>query len=222
GGAGRILAAYYKGAATKEKDNYAIRFQATGDKRAEYFDLKGKAVRKVFLRAPFKRGNFRISSRFSRRRFHPIKRIYRPHHGVDYAASVGTPIAAIGKGTVVHAGWKGAYGKCLEIRHTKRYTSRYGHLSKFRVKKGETVEQGQYIGNVGTTGLSTGPHLHFEMHVNGKQENFLRLNFPSGKPISAKNIDEFRKVRDQVLVRLKSEEKKLATSAKNKSKPVIN
>jgi len=198
-----ILVAYYRGQATKEKDNYAIRYTAPGQKHHDYFDRDGKAVRKAFLRAPFTHRGFRISSHFNLRRYHPIRRTYRPHHGIDYAASRGTRVAAVGKGKVIHTGWKGNYGNTIEVRHSNKYTSRYGHLSRINVKNGAWVEQGQSIGRVGSTGLSTGPHLHFEMLVDGRQRNFLRMNFPSAKSISAKNTEGFQRVRDQLLGRLR-------------------
>ena len=198
----RILAAYYEGKSTKRKENFAFRYLAQGQKKADYFDEKGKAVRKAFLRAPFTHGGFRISSHYNPKRFHPIKRVYRPHHGIDYAAATGTPVAAVGRGTVILAGWNGGYGKCVEIRHSSKYVSRYGHLSRIAVKKGQIVEQAQYIGRVGSTGLSTGPHLHFEMIDNGRRRNFLRMNFPSAKSVSAKNLEEFKKVKNRHFDRL--------------------
>jgi murein DD-endopeptidase MepM/ murein hydrolase activator NlpD len=203
-GRGRILAAKYIGKATKVKENTAIRFQAKNDKRPDYYDIDGKAVRRAFLRAPFTHGAFRISSRFNPKRFHPILRTYRPHHGTDYAAGVGTPVAAIGKGTVVRAEWYKGYGNCVDIRHTNKYISRYGHLSKMAVKRGDSIHQGQYIGKVGSTGLSTGPHLHFEMLVDGVQRNFLTMTFPAASAVSGGEMGEFGRIRDEVLQRLNS------------------
>src|ERR1044071_5143478 len=126
----RIMAASYTGKGTKKKENFAFRYRIPGGAKDDFFDMEGKAIRKAFLRAPFTYANFHISSGFSQSRFHPILRIWRPHHGTDYAAAYGTPVSCIGKGTVVYAGWKGGYGNCVEVRHTGVYTSRYGHLSK--------------------------------------------------------------------------------------------
>ena len=204
-GSGRILAAYYEGQGTRYKENYAFRYDgANGNKKVEFFDENGKAVRKVFRRVPFKHESYRISSRFNPNRRHPILRIVRPHHGIDYAAPRGTPVVAIGNGRVTLAGWKGNYGKTVEIRHDNRYTSRYGHLSSITVKRGQYVDQGNRIGRVGTTGLSTGPHLHFEMIKDGSRQDFLRMHLPSGKPVSPDNMADFERVRDGFLVRLKN------------------
>ncbi|MBV9080486.1 MAG: peptidoglycan DD-metalloendopeptidase family protein [Elusimicrobia bacterium] len=201
-GRGRILAARYIGHATKVKENIAVRYDEPGSKHAEYFDDDGKAVRRAFLRAPFTHGAFRVSSGFNPHRFHPILRIYRPHHGTDYAAAYGTPVAAIGKGVVVRAGWVSGYGNCIDIRHTPRYTSRYGHLSKIAVHKGDSIAQGEYIGRVGNTGLSTGPHLHFEMIIDGESRNFLAMTFPSASAVADAHMADFKKVRDELLARL--------------------
>lgn len=201
-GRGRIIAAIYNGKATKTKENTAIRFQPKGANRPDYYDVDGKAVRRAFLRAPFTHGAFRISSRFNPRRFHPILRTYRPHHGTDYAAGVGTPVASIGKGTVVRAEWYKGYGNCIDIRHNSKYTSRYGHLSKMAVRRGDSITQGQFIGRVGSTGLSTGPHLHFEMLVDGTQRNFLTMSFPAASAVANSDMPDFNRVRDEALARL--------------------
>lgn len=198
----RVIAASYIGSGTKNKENMAVRYQAPEAKRPDFFDPEGKAMQRQFLRAPFTKGVFRISSGFNRKRLHPILRTYRPHHGTDYAASVGTPVAAIGKGTVVRAEWYKGYGNCVDVRHSPRYTSRYGHLSKIAVRRGESLAQGQYLGRVGNTGLSTGPHLHFEMLVNGTQQNFLRMSFPASSSVAKSDMPDFYRVRDEALARL--------------------
>lgn len=200
GGAGRILVASYVGQGTRHKENYAFRFQEPGAKTFNFYDQDGKAVQRLFLRAPFTLGAFRVSSGFNLKRFHPILRTYRPHHGIDYAAAKGTPVVAIGDGQIIFAGWKGGYGNCIEIRHPNNYISRYGHLSRFHVRGGR-VHQGQRIGYVGATGLATGPHLHFEMLVGGVQRNFLKMHFPSASSVSTKNMPEFRRIRDELLAR---------------------
>lgn len=198
----RVLAAYYQGSGTRSKENYGIRFRGSDSARDDFFDLNGDALRKEFLRAPLGGHGFHISSRFSRSRFHPILRIYRPHHGIDYAAPIGTPVVSIGNGTVVFAGWKGGYGNCIDIRHSGKFTSRYGHLSRVLVRSGQKVGQSQRIAFSGNTGASTGPHLHFEMHVNGVQKNFLGLTFAPAKSLAAKDLPEFSTVKDQYLSRL--------------------
>ncbi|MDA8337834.1 MAG: peptidoglycan DD-metalloendopeptidase family protein, partial [Nitrospiraceae bacterium] len=138
----------------------AYRFEHDG--KVDYYDDEGKSLRRAFLKAPL---SFRrVSSGFSINRFHPVLKIYRPHHGLDYAAPVGTPVSAIGDGTVVFAGKKGQYGNLVIIKHPNGYKTYYGHLSRFGgIKSGTKVRQGQIIGYVGSTGLATGPHLHYEM-----------------------------------------------------------
>lgn len=202
GGRGRILAASYLGHATRVKENIAIRYLQKGFTKEDYFDNEGNAVRKAFLRAPFTHGAFRVSSGYSNSRFHPILRIYRPHHGTDYAATIGTPVASIGKGRVIFAGQKGGYGNCIEIQHNSKYVSRYGHLSKIAVRQGSSVNQGQYIGKVGNSGLSTGPHLHFEMLVDGSSRNFIKMDFPAASSVSKENLSDYFKARDSMLARL--------------------
>lgn len=159
----------------------AYRFECNG--KADYYDENGKALRKAFLKAPL---NFRrISSSFSYGRFHPILKIYRPHHGLDYAAPVGTPVSTVGDGTVNFAGYKGQYGKLVVIRHSNGWKTYYGHLSRINrgIKRGLKVEQGQVIGYVGATGLATGPHLHYEMRVNNKAVNPLKIKVSGGSAV---------------------------------------
>jgi murein DD-endopeptidase MepM/ murein hydrolase activator NlpD len=199
----RVLIASFRGSGTKVKENFAIRYLAPGASHPDYYDPDGRAMRRAFLRAPFTKGAFRVSSNFNQHRFHPILRIYRPHHGTDYAAAIGTPVAAIGSGVVVRAGWVHGYGNCVDVRHSQHYTSRYGHLSHVGVHRGQAVAQGQYLGNVGNTGLSTGPHLHFEMLVDGIQRNFLNMSFPAASSISKANMANFIQRRDALIQRLK-------------------
>src|SRR4030043_1020330 len=142
----------------------AYRFELNG--KADYYDADGKSLRKAFLKAPL---SFRrISSGFSKSRFHPVLKIYRPHHGLDYAALAGTPVSTVGDGKVIFSGYKGQYGNLVIIKHPNGYKTYYGHLSKIRkgIKRRVEVEQGQVVGYVGATGLATGPHLHYEMRVN--------------------------------------------------------
>jgi murein DD-endopeptidase MepM/ murein hydrolase activator NlpD len=160
----------------------AFRF-ATSDTHAEYYDQKGKSLRANFLRAPLQFR--RISSTFGRR-YHPILWRWRGHEGIDYAANAGTPIRASGSGTVIFVGRKGGYGNVIDIRHPNGYVSRYGHMRAFArgMHRGKHVEIGQTIGYVGMTGLATGPHLHFEIRVNGAPRNpRTALKLDDGIPI---------------------------------------
>ncbi len=143
----------------------------------EYYDQNGRSMRGQFLRAPL--SYRRISSGFTNARFHPILRYYRPHHGIDYAAAYGTPVQSIGEGHVIFAGWDKGLGQAVRVRHAGSYVSIYGHLSRFApgIRSGVSVQQGQYIGRVGSTGLSTGPHLHFGFERAGRLVNFLGIKF---------------------------------------------
>jgi len=140
------------------------------DKQSRYFDGDGKSMQAAFLRAPL--AFRRISSQFGMRR-HPILGTMRAHQGMDYAAPAGTPVRALGDGTVIFAGWKGGYGRTVEIRHRNGYVTRYGHLSGFGagIKRGTSVPISRTIGFVGATGLATAPHLHFEVLVGGKHRD---------------------------------------------------
>jgi len=158
----------------------------------KYYDENGNAISKLFLRSPLK--IYRISS-YMGYRFHPILRVYRMHHGIDYAAPYGTPVFSLGPGVVEFAGWKGGYGNLVIIKHPKGYETRYGHLSKIAVRKGQRVKAGDYIGNVGSTGLSTGPHLHLEMRRNGILINPLKIKIPSDEPISSDKLTDFMNTR---------------------------
>lgn len=192
---GKIQMVRYKG---KIGDFYGIFFEDPKGHQ-DYYDLEGKSTRKAFLRSPLRYS--RISSYFSGNRYHPILRIVRPHHGVDYVAPRGTPVAAVGDGTVTFAGWKGGYGRLVEIVHSNGYKSRYGHLSGFSggIRIGRRVAQGQKVGYVGATGLATGPHLHFELLRQGSWVNPLRIIPPRAEPVRTEYLDMFYQVRDQLL-----------------------
>jgi murein DD-endopeptidase MepM/ murein hydrolase activator NlpD len=160
--------------------------------RSDYYSPDGRSMRKAFLRAPV---DFRrISSRFSRERYHPVLGKKRPHRGVDYAAKTGTPIKAAGDGRIIHRGRKGGYGKTVIIQHGQTYTTLYGHLSRYnkKAKNGSKVKQGQTIGYVGSTGLATGPHLHYEFRVNGVHRNPLTVKLPAAEPIAKKYREDFQ------------------------------
>lgn len=165
------------------------------DPRREYFDVDGQSMKMVFLKAPV---DFRrISSNFTRRRLHPKLKVYRPHLGTDYAADTGTPAYSTADGTVTRAGWWGGYGRIVEIRHVNGYRTRYAHLSFIAkgIKQGVKVRQGQLIGHVGSSGLATGPHLHYEMLHNGKHVDHRKINLPSGNPIRAAERPEYERTR---------------------------
>jgi len=157
-----------------------------GDNGNTYWNPKGESMRKAFLKAPLK--FTRISSGYSLHRLHPVHGTVRPHTGVDYAAPTGTPVMSIGDGTVISAGWgKGGAGNTVKIRHNSVYTTAYLHLSRFAVKAGQRVHQGQVIGYVGMTGTATGPHLDFRVWKNGSPVNPLKLESPPAEPIREEN-----------------------------------
>ena len=176
----------------------AIRFDSH-DANGEYFDQTGKSLRAAFLRAPV---NFRrISSIFGGRR-HPVLGIWRRHKGTDYAASMGTPVRSVGDGVVIFAGRKGGYGNVIDIRHRNGYVSRYGHLRNFAkgIHRGAHVTIGSTIGAVGKSGLATGPHLHFEILVNGVQRDpKIALQMKGGDPIPSSERGIFEALRNRTL-----------------------
>jgi murein DD-endopeptidase MepM/ murein hydrolase activator NlpD len=147
-----------------------------------YYTPDGNPMRKAFLRSPLKFS--RVSSGFTHARFHPILKTIRPHLGVDYAAPVGTPVRASGDGVVTRAGWDGGYGKVVKLRHPNGYETLYGHLSRINVKPGQRVAQAEIIGAVGTTGLSTGPHLDYRMIKSGTFIDPRALKSPPAEPIT--------------------------------------
>jgi len=201
-GLGDVIGAVY---VNEGDEHIAIGF-AEPDGTMEYYDCDGNSVRRVFLKSPL---NYRrISSYFSHRRFHPILKTYRPHYGVDYAAPTGTPVVTIGDGRVTHAGWNGGMGNYVEIRHNNIYSSCYGHLSRYGrgVRGGVRVKQGQIIGYVGSTGLSTGPHLDFRVKKYGSYVNPLTIEYPRGEPVDEERKEAFFARRDLVLKGLKYRE----------------
>ena len=170
--------------------------------KPSYYDAKGKSLRAQFLRAPLEFR--RVSSGFGMR-FHPILGRWKAHKGTDYAASAGTPVRAIGDAVVVRAGWAGGYGNVLELRHRNGYVTRYGHLRGFAkgIRAGARVEIGQTVAYVGTTGLSTAPHLHFEVLVGGVQRDArAALRNITGFPIEGAERSAFERVREQLLATL--------------------
>jgi len=170
----------------------AYRFDAGG--RPDYFDDEGKSLRKAFLKAPL--SYRRITSGFSKRRMHPILKIARPHLGIDYAAPAGTPVSTVGDGTVIFAGRKGPNGNLVIVRHPNGYTTSYGHLARIAkgIRRGAEVRQGDVIGTVGSTGLSTGPHLDYRIRRNGAFLNPLTVNLPKGKAVPPGRMEDFQGV----------------------------
>jgi murein DD-endopeptidase MepM/ murein hydrolase activator NlpD len=183
------------------EENYAFLFDQDG--RLDYFDENGKSLRKAFLKAPLQFS--RISSRFSNSRMHPVLRIRRPHHGVDYAAPKGTPVMSIGDGTVVARGYqKSGGGNYLKVKHNSVYTTTYMHLSGFAkgITTGTRVKQGQVIGYVGATGLATGPHLDFRVAKNGSYVDPLKVKAPPVEPVKEENMERYVVLKDSMLTEL--------------------
>jgi murein DD-endopeptidase MepM/ murein hydrolase activator NlpD len=188
-GIDRILASKFQ---TNGKDYYAYHF--TQQDKGAYFDENGQSLQRSFLKAPLTFS--RISSRFSRSRMHPILRIARPHFGVDYSAPRGTPVVALGDGNVKEVRFHGGYGRFISIHHNSVYTTTYAHLSGYAkgLKAGNHVRQGQVIGYVGSSGLSTGPHLDFRVYKNGSPTDPLKLESPPSKPVEAKDMAAFKEL----------------------------
>ena len=183
------------------RDLVAIRFRPPGGQPG-YYDAEGKSLKRFFLRSPLK-FDPSISSAFSRSRQHPILNVRRAHLGVDDRAPTGAPVVAVSPGTVLVAGWTGGGGRTVKIRHASGYETAYLHLSSFGpgIRAGVHVSQGQLIGRVGSTGLATGPHLHYELKKNGAHVNPAaeHRKLPPGEPVRESDRDEFDKVRDAVI-----------------------
>ena len=180
---------------------YAIPFVQEGEEL--YYNEKGNSLEGAFLKAPL--DYYRISSRFTGSRYHPVLKRYRAHHGVDYAAPTGTPVYAIGSGKVIDKGYQAnGGGNYVKIRHNSTYTTTYMHLSRFAkgLKVGDMVAQKEVIGYVGSTGLSTGPHLDFRVFENGKPVNPLTIKSQPKKPISEENRETFKHVADSLIAKL--------------------
>ena len=177
----------------KGKKITSVRFDLENG-NSEYFSIDGINVKKAFLRSPVKLSY--ISSKYNLKRKHPILHTIRSHNGVDYAASKGSPVRATGDGTISFAEYNGGCGNEIKIKHSEDYTTRYCHLDKYhqRAKVGRKVKQGQTIGYVGSTGLATGPHLHYEFHVNGRHTDPLKVKFPNATPIGNSERIQFNEV----------------------------
>ncbi len=188
-----------------EDEFYAFHYQTPEDSvGVSYFDETGGSMQKQFLRAPVKFS--RISSRFSRRRFHPVQKRWKAHLGTDYAAPRGTPIYATADGVITDARYRGGNGNYVKIRHNGVYHTQYLHMSKIKkgIRPGVRVRQGQVIGFVGSTGLATGPHVCYRFWKNGKQVDALRQKFPAAKPIDKAYYPDFMGYKDQMIERLEN------------------
>ena len=201
-GIGRIWGAEFT---HNGKQYYAIPF--TQDGKLQYWEANGESLRKQFLKAPLKYS--RISSTFSNARLHPVYKVYKPHHGVDYAAPAGTEVQSVADGTVTFKGWdKGGGGNTLKIKHTGGLETLYLHLKGFAkgISVGTRVSQGQLIGYVGSTGTSTGPHLDFRIKKNGTPIDPLKMVQEPAEPISSANKAAFEAIRDRVVAELEGSE----------------
>jgi murein DD-endopeptidase MepM/ murein hydrolase activator NlpD len=195
---GRILAAEFQRGSRRLE---AVRFE--GRQGNGFYAPDGTPLRKAFLRSPLKFS--RITSGFTHARFHPILGRTRPHLGIDFGAPLGTPVQAASDGLVSAAGWMGGYGKTVKLRHANGFETLYGHLSQIDVRVGQRVAQGNTIGKVGSTGLSTGPHLDYRMIRNGSFVNPLRVELPPAEPIADSERVEFDATRHRALALLQPE-----------------
>jgi murein DD-endopeptidase MepM/ murein hydrolase activator NlpD len=194
--AGNIIAASFT---NRKKTLNAVRYTDSNG-ISDYFTPKGLSMRKTFLRTPL--DIFRVSSGFNLRRKHPIHKRIMAHRGVDYAAPRGTPVYAAGAGKVIEAGYSKANGNYVFLQHGQNYVTKYLHLNKKKVRKGQTVKQKQLIGTVGSTGYSTGPHLHYEFLVNGVHRNPRTVKLPQAKPILNNEEEAFQAAIAPILVEL--------------------
>ena len=199
-GYGQILAAEFN----NRGESYRAFLYKDGERGIGYYDANGESVRKLFLKAPLSFS--RISSGFTMRRFHPISKTWKAHPAIDYVAPTGTPIKAVGDGTIIKIAKNKNNGRYIKIRHNSTYQTLYLHMNQFArgMKKGKKISQGQVIGYVGSTGLATGPHLCFRMYKHGKPVNPSRVKTKSAKPISAENLTAYKTTIEPLLTRFKA------------------
>lgn len=176
----------------KGKDVYGFPFTSKYRGKEEFFDENGKQMRTMFLKSPLK--FFKITSKFSKNRLHPVQKRMKAHNGTDYAAPHGTPIMTTASGTVIETGYTSGNGNYVKVKHDATYSTQYLHMSKILVKRGQRVEQGQVIGKVGSTGLATGPHVCYRFWKNGVQVDPLRQNLPTSMPLDASELPEFLRI----------------------------
>ena len=180
--------------------NQGEKFAAIQHEDGNYYTPEGRSMRKSFLRAPI---NFKyVSSNFSKARFHPVQKRWKAHRGTDYVAAVGTPVMAAGDGKVIEASYNKYNGNYVFIQHGEKYTTKYLHFKKKAVKKGDIVKQGQTIGYLGSTGLASGPHVHYEFLVDGVHRNPRTVDLPKALPIDPKQRDAFMQIAEQRLAQL--------------------
>ncbi len=186
-GDGRIIAAEI---VTREGAHKAFLLTDTQGKTLGYYDEQGHNLRKAFMRNPV--DYVRITSRFTRKRWHPIHNRWKAHRGVDYGGKIGTPVRVTGNGKITFRGWKGGYGRVVFVQHAGKYTTVYAHLSRFgKYRQGSYVKQGQIIGYIGKSGWATGPHLHYEFRIHGRHVDPLKVRFPDASPVPRDYRDQF-------------------------------
>ena len=192
----------------------AVYFEGA-DGEGHYYDERGQSVSRSFLRYPVEFS--RISSRFSKSRFHPVLKVRRPHYGVDFAAPTGTPIRAAADGRITYRGWKGGYGRLVEISHGGAMKTRYAHLRRYGpgIRRGVSVKKGQTIGYVGCSGLCTGPHLHFEMWQDDRYVDPLRANIPVERQLDPLLLEVFKGIRQLFFERLENGHKSAAAPVRD-------
>lgn len=201
------------GARYGEPEILAVRYESGGSMKngyrfvpdgagPQFFDDDGNSLRKAFLQAPLKYS--RISSGFSSRRFHPVQKRFKAHKGTDYAAPYGTPILSVGDGVVEKTGWTAGNGNFVKVRHNGTYSTQYLHMRKILAKQGQRVAQGEVIGEVGSTGLATGPHVCFRFWKNGEQVDHRREQLPSAEPVAVRDRDRFTIERGRLYAKLEA------------------
>lgn len=186
-GISKIEAAYFN---YRGKDLYSFPYQRPGSKGKDYYDEEGRPMKSMFLKAPLK--FFRITSRYTKSRFHPVQKTWKSHNGTDYAAPTGTPIMTTASGVVERTGYTAGNGNYVKVKHNGTYSTQYLHMSKILVRKGQYVEQGQSIGLVGSTGLATGPHVCYRFWKNGVQVDPLGQVLPNSEPMDKKDIPAYK------------------------------
>ncbi|MGB0954769.1 MAG: M23 family metallopeptidase [Panacagrimonas sp.] len=215
-GQGDVLAAEF---VNQGKTHRAVRYVGSNGKAA-FYTPDGQSIRKAFFRSPL--DVVRISSHFNLRRRHPILNTIRAHRGVDYAARSGTPIRATGDGRVAYMGVKGGYGRVVVLKHGTQYETLYAHMSRYRrgLKTGSRVRQGQVIGYVGSSGLATAPHLHYEFRINGVHKNPIRVTLPRANPIPRAKLAEFKAEVAPLLAQLEADgATRVASNRHSRSQP---
>ena len=199
-GDGDIIAAQITTNHQQETHN-AFLLKNTQGEHIGYFDEHSKNLKKAFLKNPV--DVVRITSTFRPKRFHPVLKKWRAHRGVDYGGPRGTPIRVTGNGKVIFRGWDNGYGNYIKVQHAGKYMTLYGHMSNFgKFKKGQYVKQGEIIGFIGSTGMSTGPHLHYEFRINGKHKDPLKMKFPAASPVPKAYRSAFNKQSNLMLAQL--------------------